>query len=90
MADPGFPVGGRSPRGGHLLPMQLCFVKFVCQNERIGTHGGGAAGAPPGSATGREPIFKHVRKGGTATPPDQYPQVHLNRLKHFVVISWSF
>ena len=31
---------GRQPRvglGGGQLPMQLYFVKFVCQNERIGT-----------------------------------------------------
>ena len=39
MADPGFPVGGRWPRrgGGRGLPRWLRFVKFVCQNERIGS-----------------------------------------------------
>ena len=30
MADLGFPVGGRG------LPRWLRFIKFVCQNERIG------------------------------------------------------
>ena len=38
VADPGFPVGGRGPRGG---AWQLCFENFVCQNERIWTLGGG-------------------------------------------------
>ena len=31
VADPGFPVGG-----GRQLLTRLRFVKFVCQNERIG------------------------------------------------------
>ena len=38
LADPGFPVGGRGPRGvggGRGLPRHLRFKKFVCQNERI-------------------------------------------------------
>ena len=34
MADPRFPVGGRG------LPRRLRFVKFVCQNKRIGSLGG--------------------------------------------------
>ena len=34
--------------GGRGLPRRLHFVKFVCQNERIGSLGGGRApGAPP-------------------------------------------
>ena len=44
VADPGFPVGGRQ------LPRQLCFKKFVRQNERIWTLRGGAPAVPPGSA----------------------------------------
>ena len=55
MADPGFPVGGRGPRrgGGRGLSRRLHFIKFVCQNERIGSlRGGRAPGAPPGSANG--------------------------------------
>ena len=36
--------------GGRQLPRQLRFEKFVCQNERIGTLGGPAPAAPPGSA----------------------------------------
>ena len=32
---------GRQPRRGRQLPRQLCFEKFVCQNERIWTRGGG-------------------------------------------------
>ena len=51
VADPGFPVGGgRGPHRGHGLPRQLRFVKFVCQNERIWTLGGGRA---PGIRQGR-------------------------------------
>ena len=45
VADPGFPVGG------HQLPRRLHFEKFVCQNERIWTHGGACQWHPPGSAT---------------------------------------
>ena len=42
VADPGFPVGGRG------LLRWLRFIKFVCQNERIGSlRGGRAPGAPP-------------------------------------------
>ena len=50
VADLGFPVGGgRGPRsGGRGLPRRLHFVKFVCQNERIGSlRGGRTPGAPP-------------------------------------------
>ena len=49
MADPGFPVGGRGRRRrGSGLPRWLRFENFVCQNERIGTLGGGhVPGAPP-------------------------------------------
>ena len=52
MADPGFPVGGADLVGGRQLPRRLHFEKFVCQNERMWTLGGGASGAPPGSANG--------------------------------------
>ena len=38
VADPGFSVGGRG------LPRWLHFVKFVCQNERIGSFRGARAG----------------------------------------------
>ena len=48
MADPGFPVGGRGPRrGGRGFPRQLCFEKFICQNERIWTLRGACAGHAP-------------------------------------------
>ena len=48
VADPGFPVGGRGPRRrGCGLPRQLRFENFVCQNERIGTLGGGRAPLDP-------------------------------------------
>ena len=51
MADPGFPVGGVYLGGGRRLPRQLHFKKFVCQNERIWTLGGGIApDTPPRSA----------------------------------------
>ena len=41
MADPGFPVGGRGPvRGGRGPLMQALFGKNVCENKRIGSHGG--------------------------------------------------
>ena len=54
IADPGFPVTS----GGRQLPRRLRFEKFVCQNERIWTRGGGgggrAPGTPPGSATDLE------------------------------------
>ena len=45
-----FPWGGRGPRRrGCGLPRWLRFENFVCQNERIGTLGGGgrAPGVPP-------------------------------------------
>ena len=35
--DPGFPLRGRQPHVGCQLPMQLYFIIFLCQNERIGT-----------------------------------------------------
>ena len=50
MTDPGFPVGGGGvhPLGGHGPPMWVLFAKNVCENERIGSHGGGhAPGTPP-------------------------------------------
>ena len=41
LADPGFPVaGGRQP------PMRTLFGENVCENERIGSRGGGAPVAP--------------------------------------------
>ena len=51
--DPGFPIGGCPlHRGGGQLPTGPCFIKFVCQNERIGTLGG--ALGPPRGVYGRE------------------------------------
>ena len=53
VADPGFAVGGGANlvRGAMVadLRMWLDFEDFVCQNERIGTLGGGghAPDAPP-------------------------------------------
>ena len=48
MADPGFPVGGGVDLvGGRGLPRQLHFVKFVVQNERIGSLRGARAGSAP-------------------------------------------
>ena len=48
VADPGFPFGGADLRRG-------CFSAETCENERIGSHGGGAGAAcrrcPPGTAT---------------------------------------
>ena len=37
--DPGFPMGDTDLIAGHHLPTQLHFIKFVCQNKRIGTIG---------------------------------------------------
>ena len=34
VADPGFPVGGRQPIGGHQPPTHTLFGKNVCENER--------------------------------------------------------
>ena len=39
--------GGMDLVGGAWTPRQLCFKKFVCQNERIWTLGGRAPGMPP-------------------------------------------
>ena len=48
VADPGFPVGGVDPLGGHGPPMWELFSKNVCENERIGSRGGRLApGTPP-------------------------------------------
>ena len=38
---------GRQPRRGDQLPTRLYFIKFVCQNERIGTLTGGAQWVDP-------------------------------------------
>ena len=48
MADPGFPVGGRTLiRGGRGPPTWALFGENVCENERIGSHRGRAPGTPP-------------------------------------------
>ena len=47
VADPGFPVGGRAPVGGHGPPMQALFGENVCENERIGSHRGRVRPARP-------------------------------------------
>ena len=47
VADPGFPVGGVDLVGGRGLPRWLHFIKFVCQNERIGSFRGARAGCAP-------------------------------------------
>ena len=48
VADPGFPVGGHAPIGGHGPPMQALFGENVFKNERIGSHRGWRApGTPP-------------------------------------------
>ena len=57
VADPGFPVGGADLVGGRQLLRRLHFKKFVCQNERIWTLGGGAGGSP-GSANAQDTIVK--------------------------------
>ena len=36
VVDPGFPVGGHGPRGGHGLPRQLHFEIFLCQTKESG------------------------------------------------------
>ena len=41
VVDPGLPARGVNLIGGCLLPRQLHFKNFVCQNERIWTQGGG-------------------------------------------------
>ena len=48
VADPGFPVGGVDPLGGHRTPMWAVFVENVCENERIGSRRGGCRA--PGTA----------------------------------------
>ena len=60
MADPGFPVGGVDPLGGHVdslggrgPPMWALFGENVCENEGIGSHGGRAPGTLPRSANVR-------------------------------------
>ena len=41
-ADPGFPIGGCGPTlGGHGPPTWALFGENVCENERIGSRGGG-------------------------------------------------
>ena len=47
VADPGFPIGGIDLIGGCGLLRWLCFLKFVCQNERIGSLRGAHAGCTP-------------------------------------------
>ena len=47
VADPGFPIGGHAPVGGHAPPTWALFSENVCENERIGFHGGRAPGTPP-------------------------------------------
>ena len=47
VADPGFPVGGVHPLGGHGPPTWALFGENVCKNERIGSHGGACAGHAP-------------------------------------------
>ena len=56
MADPEFPLAGANLIGGANCQTRAHFVKFVCQNERIGTLGRREPGAPPGSAT--EMVFR--------------------------------
>ena len=41
--DPGFPVGECGPIWGHGPLMRALFSKNVCENERIGSRGGGGA-----------------------------------------------
>ena len=40
VADPGFPVGGCGLIRGHGPPTLALFGENVCENERIGSHGG--------------------------------------------------
>ena len=40
-------MGGRQPRRGAVTLDDYVFVKFVCQNERIGTLTGERSGCPP-------------------------------------------
>ena len=63
--------GGRGPRrGGRGLPRQLRFVKFVCQNERIGSLRGAHAGcAPP-----NPPMLKMIAQMGNHHEHNQGPQ----------------
>ena len=41
-ADPEFPVGGWTRFGGRGPPMWALFGENVCEDERIGSRGGGA------------------------------------------------
>ena len=51
VVDPGFPVGGCAPIGGHGPLTQVLFGENVCENERIGFHRGCMHPArPPRSA----------------------------------------
>ena len=48
VADPGLPVGGVHPLGGHRPLMWALLGENVCENERIGSHRGWRApGTPP-------------------------------------------
>ena len=40
VVDPGFPIGGVGPLGGHQPLMRVLFGKNVCKNERIRSHRG--------------------------------------------------
>ena len=43
VADPGYPVEGRAPVGGHGPPTRALFGENVCKNERIGSYKGACA-----------------------------------------------
>ena len=60
MADPGFPIGGVHPLGGRGPPTQALFGENVCENERIGSHGGGGRAPstpPPRSANVMDSLY---------------------------------
>ena len=64
MADPGFPMGGMHPLGGHGPLMWALFGENVCKKERIGSHRGGhAPGTPPRSANVNESFFFQPHSG---------------------------
>ena len=48
VADPEFSIGVQPLGRQRQLQTWLCFIKCVCQNERIGTLWGDAPGGPPG------------------------------------------